>query len=1152
MLRISGCNVLRVVSAAALINISFSATGIMACASEQAASNFPETRINTTAVNAAASSTLGIEILDSGRVGYYRWPDIHDDVIVFNSEGDLWRVSANGGVARRLTTHLDAERFPAISPDGTQIAFTAAYEGPTEVYTMPISGGLPTRITYEADRGQVVGWTPDGRILYTTSRYSTLPNRKLVTIDPVTGDRKIMPLHQAAEGTFDDTGQTLYFCRVALQWSDTKRYQGGTAQNLWRYHLNNTAENEAIPLTADYPGTSSRPMFWNGRLYFTSDRDETMNIWSMEPDGSNLIQHTHYRGWDVLGASIGQGEIVYQNGADLHVYNIAADTNRKVPITLSSDFDQMREKWITDPFSYLTSSHVSPSGESVVLTARGEIFVAPHKHGRIVRITRNPDVRYRNARFMPDGKRILALSDESGEVELWTLNADGTDERTQLTTDGHVLRWDAFPSPDAKWISHYDKNQKLWLYSFEHGTQTMIDESGYEDIGDLTWSPDSRWLVYSWVGANQYRMLKLYNIETKITTNLTTDRYDSYSPAWGADGKWLYFLSDRYFRSNIRGPWGARQPEPYFDRVTKIYQIALQQELRSPFEPDTELTIITNEETEAKTDEDEESESNVDNSDETAADKEESEFEDTEPIEINLDGIVERLYEVPADAGNLSDLIATSDRLYWLDWLREDDIQILKTLELTNEDIEVHDAAEDIGSIEISEDGSTILLEKNDQLYLINSDTGDHIDLDNNSVKLSHWRFPLLPREEWRQMFTEAWRLHRDYFYDPDMHGVDWPRMLDKYLPLVDRVSNRDELSNLLAQMIGELSALHSYVYGGDHRDDDLYISIGALGAKLHKDPTAGGYRIDHIYSADPDEPNVRSPLARHDLVVAEGDVITAINGVGTLSTLDIGSLLRNESGQQVLLDLVSKVDGNAYQEVVVPISIGAEYHLRYSEWEYTRRQIVEEASDNSIGYVHLRAMGGRDLDRWARDFYPVHQREGLIIDVRSNDGGSIDSLILEKLIRKIWFYWQGRVGEPTWNMQYAFPGHMVVLCDEYTASDGEAFAEGFRALGLGKVIGTRTWGGEIWLTGSNVLVDQGIATAAEFGVYGPNGDWLIEGWGVEPDIIVDNLPHATYNGEDSQLQAAILHLQKLMTEQPVIIPDAPEYPDKSSEENTQ
>lgn len=391
-------------------------------------------------------------------------------------------------------------------------------------------------------------------------------------------------------------------------------------------------------------------------------------------------------------------------------------------------------------------------------------------------------------------------------------------------------------------------------------------------------------------------------------------------------------------------------------------------------------------------------------------------------------------------------------------------------------------------------------------------------------------------------MFIEAWRLERDYFYDRNMVQVDWKAMLQRYLPLVDRVATRTELSDLISQMVGELSTLHTFVRGGDTREAENAAQPASLGAILARDEAAGGFRVQHVFQHDPDRPELTPPLARPGVQVLEGEIITAINGQAALSVPDASVLLRNQAGRQVLLSVLA-ADGTQRDVVATPISVNEEANLRYHQWEYTRRGVVERESNNDIGYVHMRAMGGNDFADFAREFYPVFKRKGLIIDVRHNRGGSIDSWIISRLLRKAWFYWQPRIGVPDWNMQFAFRGHIVVLCNERTASDGEAFTEGVKRLELGHTIGTRTWGGEVWLSSSNVLVDRGIATAAETGVYGPDGIWLIEGHGVEPDQVVDNLPHATFNGADAQLQAAIEYLKRKIEEEAVEVPPAPPYP---------
>lgn len=1126
--------------------------------------------------------TSAPESVDGAPVGYYQFPTIRGQRIVFCAEGDLWSVGVEGGRAQRLTTHKAEESHPSISPDGQWIAYTAQYEGPAEVYVMPAAGGRPRRLTFDGMRNFVCGWSRDGRVLYRTTVHSTLPNFQLALIHPESLEVSLIPLAQGAQGVFDEGGATLFFTRLNFQGSHTKRYRGGTAQNLWRFSLR--GGEEAAPLTADYAGASRDPIWAGGRLFFASDRDDTMNLWSMMPDGSDLRQHTHHVGWDVKEPESDDTRIVYQLGADLRLFDTRDGSDRSLAIGLTSDFDQQRERWQMSPMDYLTAAHVSPEGDRVALTARGEVFVAPVGPGRLINVTRDKTTRYRDARFLPDGEKILALSDRTGEVEFWTYPASGIGDGEQLTTGGEILRWEGVPSPDGKYLAHHDKKQRLWLFEIESGEDRVIDEiseSSWDQFGDLTWSPDSLFLAYTSLAPNTFRQVCIYDLANRQVHAVTTDRYDSYSPAWSGDGKWLYFLSDRTFRSWTGSPWGPRAPQPYFTDTTKVYFLALALDQRSPFLPDDELTAEKKKQQEKEKKEKEEAEKQKKQQDEKERadeppaqedagngaqeqpsreadkpDEAEGESDEKKPeaiVKIEWDGVRGRLSEAPVPAGNYSGLFLAGDRLFWMS---SDNgpggATKVQTLAINSKPgNKVETFVEGVSMAELSGNGKKILLRKGSALHVVEVGASASLKPE-NMVNTAGWALNFDPRIEWRQMFVEAWRLERDYFYDPDMHGVDWDAMLAKYLPLVDRVTTRGELSDLISQMVAELSALHIFVSGGDHRGGDDSIGIAVLGARIARDKAAGGWRIEHIYRNDPDEPTARSPLADPTVNAAAGDLIVMIDGVSLDGDTHLSALLRHKAGRQVRLRLRSGEGETATERdvIVTPISAGAERSLRYDEWEYTRRLAVEERGEGRLGYVHLRAMGGGDISQWTRDFFPVFDRQGLIIDVRHNGGGNIDSWILGQLLRRAWMYWHGRFGEPAWNMQYAFRGHLVVLCDQNTGSDGEAFCDGFRRLGLGKVIGTRTWGGEIWLSSSNVLVDGGIATAAEFGVYGPEGEWLIEGHGFDPDLVVDNLPHATFNGADAQLDAAIAHLLERIAEEPVNVPPPPAKPNKAARDN--
>ena len=1131
-------------------------------------------------ISLAASALADVTLPTSG---YYRMPAIHGDTVVFVSEGDLWRVNAAGGDATRLTSHAGEERDPSISPDGTTLAFTATYEGPREVYTMPLAGGLPVRRTWDAGRVGTTGWEPDGTLLYATNAGTDLPAIRVWRHDLKSDTRSPIPLAQCSEAAFLDASR-LVFTRLQFQGSHTDRYKGGTAQQLWSFTLPtpDATTAEASPRTTDYDGTSRRPLAWRDRVVFTSDRSGRMNLWSMKPDGTDLKQHTTHADFDIGSSSIHGDRVAYQLGPDLHVLDLAKETDTTLGIHLTSDFDQMRERWVKDVAGAVSAAHVSPDGDRVAFTLRGRVFVVPVKQGRTVDVDHRTGIRYREATFMPDGKRLAAISDASGELEVTLLPANGVGAPERKSSGSDTVRWLATPSPDGKRIAHTDKKLRLWVLDVDSGTDTLVEENGVDQPTDLAWSHDSQWLAYVSPAANMNMQVRLWPVSGGKSIDATTDRYDSFKPQWSVDGKFLYFLSNRSFNSDVRSPWGARAPEPHFAEPGLIYELALKADARSPFQAEDELHKAAEKaKKDAKKDEKKDDqpadakstdgdkadapkngEANKDDADKDGAKKgadKNGGAKKPVKVEIDVDGLATRIEPLPIKPTNFGNgpLLVTDDTIFWLKFGQDgtdeadEDARAgtLMALAIGNEKPEPKVVATGVRSPELSADRKHLLVRKEaakaGAWHVIDAKAAK-AELD-KPVDLSGITLSVTPREEWREILVDSWRLLRDYFYDRNMHGADWKAVRAKYEPWIDRVRSREELNDVFQEMTGELSALHHFVRGGDLREGTDRVAIATLGADLARDDAAGGWRVSAIPAGDPDEPSMRSPLTAPGVKVGVGDVIRTIDGVSTLSVANPSMLLRNKAGRQVLLGVLSKGATDPHDVIVKPLSADADTSLRYRSWEVSRRQRMEEAGHGDIGYVHLRAMGTGDIGDFTRDFYPVFNRKALIIDVRHNNGGNIDSWVLERLMRKAWMYWNQPAGRPpSWNMQYAFRGHMVVLCDERTASDGEAFSEGFKRLGLGKVIGTRTWGGEIWLSSGNTTVDGGLTSAGENGVFDAQGVWLIEGRGVEPDITVDNLPYATFNGQDAQLQSAVAHLQELIRKDPRDIPPVPPAPVKA------
>lgn len=1076
--------------------------------------------------------------------GYYRFPGLADGQVTFTAEGDLWSVPLAGGRAARLTTHPAQETSAVPSPDGRQLAFAAAYDGPVDVYVMPVAGGVPKRVSFEGGISAPVGWTPAGEVLY-IAQNETGPTgqRVIVAVDPATLARRVLPLADANDAAMAADGHTLYFTRFGLAASgdNVVAYRGGLQSRLWRFDLAGTGE--AQPLTPDAGrgagGNNRRPMLWDGRLYFVSDEDGHDNLWSMALDGSDRRQLTHRGDFGIRGASLDGGHVVYQAGADLRDYDIATGGDRPIPIDLVSDFDQKRRRVVKDPMEFFEGASLAPDGKRVAVTARGRVALLGLGPLRRVDIATPGDSRARQAVISPDGRFVYVISDARGGLpagaddpagvpQIWRFATDGSPQAERLTTDDAGERTGLWLSPDGKSLAHATRDGRLFLLDLGTGGNRVIDTAPAADLAAVAWSADSRHLAFVRSETDVQRpQIVLYEPASDTKRLLTSDRYESFAPAFSPDGKWLYFLSNRTFESRARSPWGDRDMGPYFDRRTRIYALALQASLRFPFQPKDELAPPEPPKPKDK-------------------DKAGSQAGQAAGPDIDWPGLEGRLYEVPLTAGNYRGLAVDGDRLYTLDAGQDPDHGVLKTLAIGDDDAKPQDFLANVAGFRLSDDRKKLLVLRGDAdgdirtLLLLDAGGKAPAELGDATVRTGGWSIAIDPVQEWRSAFDDAWRMHRDFFFDQKMRGVDWPAIRAKYAPLVERVTDRDELNDVLGQMIAELGTLHSQIRPGDLRAAQDSEGAAFLGAVLRREP--GGARIAHIYRGDAELPNDGSPLARPGVDARDGDLITAVDGQPVAGARDIAELLAGRAGQQVLLtlqrDTSDKPGGRKTAEVrTIAVAVNAKRNdaLRYGDWEESRRAAVEAAGGGRIGYLHLRAMGRDDIAAFAREFYAQFDRDALIIDVRRNNGGNIDSWVIATLLRRAWAHWQPRYGRGyNFNMQQTFRGHLAVLVDERTYSDGETFAAGVKALGLGPLIGMRTAGAGVWLSDDNRLADGGMARAAETPQYlVGTGEWLIENKGVDPDIAVENLPKATFQGTDAQLDAAVRTLLQTLEAAP-------------------
>ena len=1050
--------------------------------------------------------------------GYYSEPSLGPDRIVFVSESDLWSVDVAGGTASRLTAHAEPKGQPALSPDGRWLAFTGRYDGANEVYVMPSSGGSPKRLSFDSAPARVEGWTPAGEVLYaTTASSGPFSRRVLRAVDPETLARRELPLMDARQAAFDDSG-SIYFIRfgLAVTNDNAREYRGGAMAQLWRFHPQ--YDEEAERLAPDHHGNLEQPMWWEGQLYVISDADGGVaNLWRLQADGSDPVRLTEHDDFDVRGASLFEGQIVYQHGADLRLFDLADNSDQVLDIRLASDRGQKMTRWLDSPLGFLDNAHFAPDGERVVLTARGRVALVGTGSIRRIEIDLPERSRARQAMLSPDGDWLYAIVDATDEHEIWRFPVKSNGEAEALTDDGHTQRENLVVSPDGRAIAHSDRDGVLWLLDLASGSNRRIDASNGAGYRDMVWSPDSRALALVRPDSSMQRpQLLVYDIAGDHLHVLTSDRYESYSPAFSPDGRWLYFLSDRHFEANPTSPWGDRNLGPVFDRRTGIYAYALQPGNRFPLAPRTELTV-----------------DDPDNGDELPA--------------IVFDDLEQRLFEVPVDPGNYSGLAVAAGRLYFLDRAFERGSRAsLKTIDFGPDRASIETFADGVEQFALSGDRKQLFyrLAGNGAMYIVDAGARPPGDLGPVQVRVGDWRLPVQPGLEWQQMFVDAWRMQRDFLFDPALRGQDWEAVRARFEPLVARIGDRRELDDLLAQMVAELGVLHSQVRGGDYRSERELANQAFLGGEFEH--SAEGVRITRIHASDPELPSGRSPLARPGVDLRVGDIITAVNGRAVSSVADISLLLTHQVGQQVRLDYRRGSRSGAV--VVEPISAWADISLRYQDWVLERREWVEAASQGRIGYLHLQAMGANDIANFAREFYANVDREGLIIDVRRNFGGNIDSWVIEKLLRRAWMFWYRPGEQPFWNMQQTFRGHLAVLIDELTYSDGETFAAGVRSLGLGPLVGQRTAGAGVWLSDTNRMVDRGVLRAAQWPQFSPDGRWLVEGAGVAPDIDVINPPHATWRGEDAQLKRSVEVLLEQLRESPVIVPQAEPIPPRGTD----
>jgi len=1061
-----------------------------------------------------------------------RFPALSAGQIAFTYGGDLYAVAVGGGVARKLTSHEGNEMFPRFSPDGRLLAFTAQYDGNTEVYVMPAAGGVPRRLTYTATLGRdevsdrmgpnniVMGWTHDSKRIVFRSRMKEPNdfNGQLFTVTPEGDLPEQLPLPRGGFCSFSPDDRQLAYNRIFREFRTWKRYRGGMADDIW---VHDFASQRTVNVSND-PACDIIPMWFGERIYFISDRDASkrFNLYCHELKTGQTRRLTDFSEFDVKFPSLGDDAIVFENGGCLYRFDLAAEKAEKVPVVILDDLARGRGGIV--PVNDAVSNYeIAPDGKRALFGARGDVFTVPAKHGNTRNLTATPGVHERNSKWSPDGRWIAYVSDASGEDEIYIMPQDGAGPARQLTRGADTYKYQIFWSPDSRKILWADKKLRLQFVDIESQAVTLVASARAFEFFQYAWSPDSRWIAYAKPEEEFMNRIYLYSLDGRSTVAVTDGWYTSGSPTFSADGKFLFFVSNRDFNPL----YSAVEYDFYYQDMSRIYFVTLAKATESPFKPKSDEVEIKPVAPTPKA---------------AAAKEAKAEGQAAPALKVDADGITERIAVLPIQAANYRNLAVIGDSVYYVRNASTDPKPVLMLYSLA-EQKETH--LGECGGFEVSADGKKMLLNRDSSYAIIDLPKGKP-DL-SETLPLGGLQVTLDRKAEWRQIFNECWRQMRDFFYAPNMHGVDWAAVHRKYEPLVDSVNSRADLTYIIGEMIAELSAGHAYVGGGDIARPQR-VQTGLLGAELARDPSSKFYRIKRILKGQNWNPSLVSPLTQIGVDVREGDYILAVDGRSTARMANLYESLLNTVGKQVSLRVNSRpLEAGSRTAVVVPIANEAPlYYLNQVEANIAK---VNAASGGKVGYLHIPDMGSDGLNEFVKHFYPQLRKKALIIDVRGNGGGSVSPLVIDRLRRQMAMAGMARntIGAP--DPGESVLGPMVCLLDEFSASDGDIFPYRFRKYNLGQLIGKRSWGGVVGIRGSLPLLDGGSLFKPEFAAYGASGEgWIIEGRGVDPDIVVDNDPAKEFAGIDEQLNKALEVILEELKTKGQELPPIPPYPDKS------
>ncbi len=1093
-----------------------------------------------------------------------RFPDINGDTIAFVYAGDIWTVPAAGGTARRLTSHPGLELFPKFSPDGRWLAFSGEYDGTRQVFVIPVDGGAPRQLTFHNEVGplpprggwdnRVLGWTPDGKhVLFRANRvpYSDRLGRPYLV--PVEGGmEQPLAITEGGGASYSPDGTKLAFTPISNEFRGWKRYRGGQSPDVWIYDLAHDTSEQITNTRAQ----DMVPVWLGDKVYYISDRDWTMNVFAYDTRTKQTRKVTNHADYDVLWPSGAGNELVYEAGGYIYRLDTKTDKEERVPIKVYGDFPDT-VAYFQNVKPSIETFALSPSGARAIFGARGDIYTAPAKEGEVRNLTDSQGVRELAPTWSPDGRWVAYLSDRSGEYEIYVRPSDGTGEERRVTMDGDIWRFPVVWSPDSNMLVYGDKKQRLRYVKVATGQTVEVDHSAHNDITNYSWAPDSRWIAYTKQGDNQFSEIWVYSLASSKAQKLTGGMTSDTEPVFDPKGRYLYFLSNRDFNLTFSS-WEFNY---LYTNPTRVYVGLLAADTPALFLPTSDEERTKTKETpltqppgpaqapppQGAKPQAQPSASPSPSPQETPAtptpaptpvatdakgDEKKQPVPPSVNVKIDFAGFENRVRAIPGQPGNYRHLAATPDGpLYVLGPGR----LLLYNLEAKAE----QPIIEGIGDYDLSADGKRIVFQVRDNYGIAPVAPGQKTDA--GLLKLDGMTMKIEPQKEWAQEYTDAWRIMRDWFYDPNMHGVDWPAMRAKYGALVPYIANREDLNFVLTEMGSELMAGHIYVERGSDPPRVTRNDGGLLGAEIVPD-ASGYFRIAKIFPGENWQDSFRSPLTEPGVRAKVGDLIVAVDGHSTRGVKNFYELLEGKATRVVTLALNDRADAvGAHDERVRPIR--SESNLRYLDWAQSRRAYVDKLSGGRIGYIHApntAVEGNREL---FKGFYQQANKDALVVDDRYNGGGFIPDRMIELLERKPVSYWTRRGTGVYSTPAFANTGPKAMLTNGYAGSGGDALPFYFRERGLGRIFGTTTWGGLIGLSGNPPLADGGSLSTPAFRFIDLNGQWAVEGVGVDPDVEVVARPEVLARGEDPVLDAAVKYLMDELSRNPpkrITAPPAP------------